>query len=158
MSERHAPVRASDFPVLMPQQTRWADNDRYGHVNNVVYYAYFDTAVNTWLARQAGYGAAEGPAIGVVAETGCRFLREVSFPQDLQVGLGCERLGRSSVTYRLALFGPEPDGSGLYAAAVGRFVHVYVDREHRRPVPVPAPVRAAVESALLSPSPAGGPA
>ncbi|MFE9629020.1 acyl-CoA thioesterase [Streptomyces sp. NPDC006527] len=151
------PLRTADYPVRVPLATRWADNDSYGHVNNAVYYQYFDTVVNTWLSRRAGVRASESTAIGVVAESGCRYLREVSYPQELLIGLGCERLGRSSITYRLAVFLPDAvDGSAHQAAAVGRFVHVYVDREERRPVPIPQAVRAAVEAELLSTANSGG--
>ena len=129
-----------DFPVLRAQQTRWHDDDVYGHVNNVVYYAYFDTAVNANLIEATGTDIRRLPAIGIVVETSCRYLAPVGFPDLLWVGLAVERLGRSSVTYRLALFrdeDPEP-------AALARFVHVYVDAETRRPVEVPAIIRDAL--------------
>jgi acyl-CoA thioester hydrolase len=145
----------ADFPVLVAMPTRWNDNDAYGHVNNAVFYEYFDTVVNSWLDRRAGAEARLGEAIGVVAESGCRYLREVSYPQELLVGLACERLGRSSVTYRLAVFGPAPEeGAKPLPSAVGRFVHVYVDRTTRRPMPVPEAIREAVGSELL-PRPTG---
>jgi len=130
-----------DFPVLRPQPTRWHDNDAYGHVNNVVYYAYFDTAVNGYLIEACGTDIRELPAIGIVAETGCRYLRQVAFPEHLDVGLAVARLGRSSVTYRLAVMPAGDDAP----AAVGRFVHVYVDRLTRRPVAMPEVIRAALE-------------
>lgn len=130
-----------DFPVLRPQPTRWHDNDSYGHVNNAVYYTYFDTAVNGFLIEACGTDIRGLPAIGIVAETGCRYLRQVAFPDHLEVGLAVARLGRSSVTYRLAVMRSGEDGP----AAVGRFVHVYVDRLTRRPVAVPEVVRAALE-------------
>jgi acyl-CoA thioester hydrolase len=137
------PGRAA-FPVLRPMQTRWHDNDHYGHVNNVVYYSYFDTAVNGWLIEAAGQDIRDLPAIGVVAETSCRYLRPVGFPDRLHVGLAVTRLGRTSVAYRLAVFrGDEQEPSAL-----GRFVHVYVDREARRPVDIPAPLRAALTPVL----------
>ena len=132
------PTRA-DFPVLEPVQTRWADNDQYGHANNVVYYAWFDTVVNGWLGRQVG-DVTRLPALGVVVETSCRYLASVAFPDALTVGLGVERLGERSVTYRLAVF-REDAGE---PSAVGRFVHVYVDPGTRRPVAVPEAVRDAV--------------
>ncbi len=128
------------FPVLRAMQTRWHDNDHYGHVNNVVYYSYFDTAVNGWLIEAAGRDIRDLPAIGVVAETSCRFLRPVGFPDPLHVGLAVARLGRSSVAYRLAVFRADDDEP----SALGRFVHVYVDREHRRPIDIPAELRAAL--------------
>ena len=134
------PTRAA-FPVLRAMQTRWHDNDHYGHVNNVVYYSYFDTAVNGWLIEASGGDIRELPAIGVVAETSCRFLKPVGFPDRLQIGVAVARLGRTSVGYRLAVFrGDDEDVSAL-----GRFVHVYVDREHRRPVEIPARLRTALE-------------
>jgi acyl-CoA thioester hydrolase len=139
------PTRRSDYPVLRRQQTRWHDNDHYGHVNNVVHYAYFDTAVNGFLMEATGTDVRELDAIGLVVETGCRYLAPVSFPDELWVGIGVERLGTSSITYRLALFredGEEP-------TALGRFVHVYVDRSSRTSVAVPSLIRRAVEPLLL---------
>jgi acyl-CoA thioester hydrolase len=133
-----------DFKVFRPISTRWMDNDVYGHVNNVVYYSYFDTAVNGWLLDATGTDIRALPAIGVVAETSCRFLKSVSFPDALQLGLRAERLGRSSVVYRLGVFKEGDDD----AAAIGRFVHVYVDAVSRKSVPVPDVVRAAVEREL----------
>ncbi len=130
-----------DYPVLWPMPTRWADNDHYGHANNVVYYSWFDTTVNGWLMQATGLDTRDLPAIGVVAETGCRFLRQVGFPDALQIGLTVERLGRSSVVYQLAVFSPGEEEP----AAVGRFVHVYVDSASRATVAVPDAVRAAVE-------------
>ncbi|MEV0684181.1 thioesterase family protein [Nocardia sp. NPDC050378] len=130
-----------DYPVLWPMPTRWADNDQYGHVNNVTYYSYFDTAVNAWLMRATGTDITALPALGVVAQTSCRFHGSVSFPDQLQVGLRISRLGKSSITYDLAIF-RETDG-GLELAATGDFVHVYVDTETRKPVPIPEVVRAA---------------
>ncbi|MFD1811854.1 acyl-CoA thioesterase [Rhodococcus gannanensis] len=133
---------AADYPVLWPVPTRWADNDHYGHVNNVTYYSYFDTAVNAFLIAESGVDIRELPAIGVVAETSCTYRSELSFPDDLRVGLAVDRLGRSSITYSLAIF--RVAGQDLEPAATGRFVHVYVDAETRRPVAVPEQVRAAV--------------
>jgi len=133
------PTRAT-FPVLRDVPTRWHDNDHYGHVNNVVYYAYFDTAVNGWLLDAADRDIRELPAIGLVVETSCRYFRPVGFPDRLQVGLGVAKLGTSSVVYRLAIF-REGDED---AVALGRFVHVYVDRETRRTLEIPAILRAAL--------------
>jgi len=128
------------FPVRRRITTRWADNDVYGHVNNVVYYAFFDTAVNGWLMDATGTDIRALPAIGLVAETSCRFLAPLSFPDEVVAGLALERLGRSSVVYRVGLFrGEEPS-----PAAIGRFVHVYVDRATRTPTPVPEPIRTAL--------------
>jgi acyl-CoA thioester hydrolase len=134
------PTNRSDFRVLRAITTRWHDNDHYGHVNNVVYYAYFDTAVNGFLIEASGTDIRALPAIGIVAETSCRFLRELSFPDTVWAGLALERLGNSSVVYRIGLFRNDENEP----AALGRFVHVYVDAATRRPVPVPAPIRAAL--------------
>jgi acyl-CoA thioester hydrolase len=144
-------ARPADFPVLRAMPTRWSDNDVYGHVNNVVYYSLFDTTVNGWLIDTCGTDIRDLPAIGVVAETSCRFLRSTSFPEVLHVGLGLERRGRSSVVYRLAVFGSAGDGRpAAEPAALGRFVHVYVDRGTRRPAPIPGPVADALDA--LAPS------
>lgn len=137
------PPAPDDFPVLWPVPTRWDDNDHYGHVNNVTYYSYFDTAVNAWLMSATGVDIRELPAIGIVAETSCTFLRELTFPQHLAVGLSIEKLGTRSVVYALAIFIDQPDGV-LEPAATGRFVHVYVDRESRTAVEIPPAIRAAV--------------
>jgi acyl-CoA thioester hydrolase len=132
------PVRA-DYPVLRELATRWADNDVYGHVNNVVYYAFFDTAVNGWLIEATGLDIRRLPAIGLVVETSCRYFAPLSFPEPVVAGIGLDRLGTTSITYRIGLFGAaEP------AVAVGRFVHVYVDAETRRPAPIPDPIRTAL--------------
>jgi acyl-CoA thioester hydrolase len=131
----------ADFPVLRATPTRWGDNDQYGHANNVVYYAWFDTAVNGWLMEATGSDVSRLDAIGVVVESSCRYLSPVGFPQQLTVGLAVDRLGGRSVAYRLAVFGPDDE----HPAAVGRFVHVYVDAGTRRPVDVPELVRRAVE-------------
>jgi acyl-CoA thioester hydrolase len=138
-------IRRADFPVLRELPTRWSDDDTYGHVNNVVHYLMFDTAVNGWLIEASGVDIRQLPAIGLVVETSCQYFAELRFPEVVTAGLALEHLGTSSVVYRLALFGehsPQP-------AALGRFVHVYVDRTQRRPTPVPADIRAAL--ALLAP-------
>ena len=126
-------LRRADFPVLRELPTRWSDDDVYGHVNNVVHYLMFDTAVNGWLIEASGTDIRRLPAIGLVVETSCRYFAELRFPELVVAGIGLERLGTTSVVYRLALF---PAGREE-PAAVGRFVHVYVDARSRRPVPVP---------------------
>jgi acyl-CoA thioester hydrolase len=133
--------RRTDFKVVRPMPTRWADNDQYGHVNNVAYYSYFDTAVNAFLMEATATDTRAMSAIGVVAETSCRFLKEVSFPDLLHVGLRLERLGNSSVIYQLAVFRGDDDEP----SAIGRFVHVYVDAQSRRPTPIPPAIREALE-------------
>ena len=139
-TERNLPTRRSEFPVLRTITTRWMDNDHYGHVNNVVYYSYFDTVVNGYLIEASGTDIRELAAIGIVAETSCRFLQELSFPDTIHAGLALEKLGNSSVIYRIGLFRNEQTAP----AALGRFVHVYVDAASRRPVPVPPQIRAAL--------------
>lgn len=141
-------VAAADYPVLWPVPTRWADNDHYGHVNNVAYYAFFDTAVNAWLMDASGVDIRALPAIGIVAETSCVFLRELSFPDAVQVGISIERLGTRSIVYSLAIFRQNPDDAAdLQPAATGRFVHVYVDATTRTPVEIPTEIRAAAAAA-----------
>jgi acyl-CoA thioester hydrolase len=135
------PAIARDaYAVLRPIPTRWMDNDHYGHVNNVVYYSYFDTAVNGWLMDATGTDIRTLPVIGIVAETSCRFLKELSFPDLVHAGLVLERLGNSSVVYQIGLFRADDAD----AAAVGRFVHVYVDAVTRKPVSVPDVIRGAL--------------
>ena len=136
-----------NFPVRWPVTTRWADNDMFGHLNNAVHYELFDTAINGWLVEQTGVDPVTSPTPGVVAESGCRYLAELGFPEPLTVGLAVTRLGRSSVTYQLGLFG---GGRGATAAAVGHWVHVYIDRDTRRPTAIPDDLRAAMERALVT--------
>jgi acyl-CoA thioester hydrolase len=126
--------------------TRWMDNDAYAHVNNVVYYAWFDTVVNEHLIREGGLDIARSPAIGLVVETHCRFFAPITFPDAVDAGMAVTRLGRSSVTYAIGLF-REGDGA---AAAAGRFVHVWVDRATRRPVDIPPRVRAALAPLVVA--------
>ena len=136
-----APAR-EDFPHWLAIPARWQDQDLYGHVNNVVYYAYFDTVINDYLIRAGGLDTHAGPAIGVCVESQCRFHRELRFPGTVDAGLRVGRLGGSSVRYEIGLF---PRGEAQ-AAASGHFVHVFVDRARRRPTPVPGPLRAALEA------------
>jgi acyl-CoA thioester hydrolase len=125
--------------VLIP--TRWADNDVYGHVNNVEYYAFFDTAINTWLITEGGLDIHRGEVIGICAESHCTFHGPLAFPDVVEAHLRVGSLGRASVRYELALFAQDaPD-----AAATGWFVHVFVDREGRRSAEIPGPLRAALE-------------
>ena len=140
MSDPH-PIRA-DFPDHYPFATRWEDIDVYAHVNNVKYYSVFDTAVNGWLRERSLIDPRTSPVFGIVVETQCTFLRELVFPQTLDVGLRVTKLGTSSVTYDIAIF-PEHDPD---PAARGRFVHVYVDRETRRPAPIPDAIRSALQT------------
>ena len=111
---------------------RWADNDAYGHVNNTVYYEWFDTAVNAWLVQAGLLDIEQGDPIGLVVETGCSYFAPLSFPGDVEVGISVERLGLSSVTYRIGVFGKD----SVEPSAQGHFTHVYVGRDNRRPVPL----------------------
>jgi len=125
--------------------TRWMDNDIYGHVNNVVYYSYFDTVINEYLIRAGELDIHGGPVIGICAESHCRFLAAFAFPETIEAGLRVAHLGRSSVRYEIGLF---RDGSET-AAAVGHFVHVFVGRADMRPVSIPAALRDALERLRL---------
>ena len=137
------PLRGRDSYKLWREiGTRWGDNDAYGHVNNVIYYGWFDTAVNAWLIDQGLLDIASGDPIGLVVETGCRYARPLAYPEPVDVGLAVGSLGKSSVRYRLGVFAKNSDE----AAAEGFFVHVYVGRESRRPVELPAPWRKAFEA------------
>ncbi len=138
-------MNRSDFPHLLPIPTRWKDNDVYGHVNNVEYYSYFDTVINTWLIRQGGLDIHRGPVIGLCAESHCKFMSELAFPETVEAGLRVEHLGRSSVRYGIGLF-----REGVEApAAIGWFVHVFVDRETRRSQPLPDAIRSALEPLVV---------
>ena len=159
MSETRAvPARAADtaappadraplsaYPHQMPIVTRWMDNDVYGHVNNVVYYSYFDTVVNTYLIRQGALDIHAGSVIGLVVETGCRYFAPLTFPDVVVAGLRVARIGNSSVRYEVGLFRNEEQTP----AAQGHFTHVYVDRDSRRPIALPAPFRSALEPLLV---------
>lgn len=135
------PATRADYRHFLTIQTRWMDNDVYGHVNNVVYYAYFDTVVNEYLIRAGVLDIHAGEVIGLVVETGCRYHASVAFPDLVTAGLRVSRLGTSSVRYEIAIFRNDEDR----AAAEGHFVHVYVDAATRRPTPIPPSLRAALE-------------
>lgn len=141
MSERPARLPRTAFRVFRRIPTRWHDNDAYGHVNNVVYYAWFDTAVNGWLIENGFLDVIASESIGMVVETNCTYFESVAFPETVEAGLAVERLGTSSVTYRVAIFRP---GAEL-AAAQGRFTHVHVARTTQRPVRIPNALRQALE-------------
>jgi acyl-CoA thioester hydrolase len=127
--------------VFRTLQSRWSDNDIYGHMNNVVHYLLFDTAVNGWLIDRGLLDIRSGETIGLVVETGCQYFREIMFPDTVAAGIRVDRLGNSSVTYEVGLFAND----GAQAAAQGRFVHVYVDRQTRRPKPLADNWRTALE-------------
>jgi acyl-CoA thioester hydrolase len=143
-------IRA-DYRAWASIPTRWMDNDAYGHVNNVVYYSWFDTAVNAWLIGAGLLDIHAGNPIGLVVETGCRYHRSVAFPETVEAGIRIARLGNSSVRWEVGLFSAGHVGP----AAEGHFVHVYVDRVTRRPLPLPDAWRQVlaplvVESAALT--------
>jgi acyl-CoA thioester hydrolase len=146
MSRRPERLARAAFGVFRPIPTRWHDNDVYGHVNNVVYYSWFDTAVNAWLVERSFLDIAGSRTVGLVVETSCTYFESVAFPETVELGLGVERLGTSSVTYRIGVFRQ----SGERAVAQGRFTHVHVDRATQRPVPIPADLRAALEGLTSS--------
>ena len=131
------PLRRADFPHHLPIDTRWSDNDAYGHLNNVVFYSYFDTVVNQYLITRGMLDIDTSLVIGLVVETGCNYFSSAAFPEKLEAGLRVARLGNSSVHYEIALFREGIDA----AIAQGHFVHVYVGRETRRPVRLPTALR-----------------
>ena len=143
------PTRA-DYVAWRTATTRWRDDDAYGHLNNATYYELFDTAVNAHLYAATGLDVRAQPQIGVVAETSCRYFRELGFPEPIEMGLVVDKVGTSSIVYRIGLF----QGDSDEAAAEGRFVHVYVDNTDpaRRSTPIPAEIRAVVEPLLRTPS------
>ncbi|KQY47327.1 thioesterase family protein [Cellulomonas sp. Root137] len=130
------------YPHTAPFPTRWNDNDVYGHLNNTVYYEAMDTTINVWLMTSAGLDPSAGEPIGVCVSSSCEFAASAAFPDALEVGLRAGRVGRSSVTWELGIL---RDGVVI---AEGRFVHVFVDDATRRPVPIPAHIREAIEREL----------
>ena len=139
MPDKPRPTRG-DYVVWRQATTRWADDDVYGHMNNARYFELIDTAVNVHLAEAVGGDIRQLPAIGVVAEVSCRYFREVGYPEPIDMGLVVDRIGNSSVVYRIGLF----QGDGEEAAAEGRFVHVYVDNESRSVVQIPQQIMLSV--------------
>jgi len=137
----------ADYPYIQRITTRWMDNDVYGHVNNVVYYSYFDTVINTWLIECAGLDIHTGARIGLCAESHCVFKAPIAFPQVVEAGLRVEKLGRSSVRYGIGLFIEGHDAP----AAEGWFVHVFVDRVTRQAAAIDDGMRAALQKILHSP-------
>lgn len=147
MSNDKAPIGTrAEYPHFLPIPTRWMDNDLYGHVNNVVYYSYFDTVVNRYLIDPGGLDIHKGTVVGIVAETQCRFFKSFAYPEVVDAGLRVGRLGNSSVRYEIGLFG-ESEGT---ARAEGHFVHVFVDRASNKSVPIPLGIRAALQRLVRS--------
>ena len=134
------------YPHRLAIQTRWKDNDVYGHVNNVEYYSFFDTVINAWLINEGGLDIDHDEVIGLCVESHCEFKAPLTFPETIEVGLRVGNLGNSSVRYELAVFRAGQDE----VTAEGHFVHVFVDRENRRPVPIPGPLREALERLVVS--------
>ncbi len=142
-----AEERRGGYPHLTTLQTRWADNDVYGHVNNVEYYAFFDTVINRWLISEGGLDIHGGDVIGVCAESHCTYAGGFAFPEDIEVGLRVGNLGNSSVRYEIGLFATGAEEP----TATGWFVHVFVDAETRRPVAIPKRLRVSLERLLAEP-------
>lgn len=145
MSARDLPERRAAYAAYREITTRWMDNDAYGHVNNVVYYSYFDTAVNQYLIEAGCLDVRASPVVGLVVETCCRYFSSLAFPDRVTAGFRVARLGTTSVRYEIGLFRNEAD----IASAQGHFVHVYVDRVTNRPVPLPDDVRRALEPLVV---------
>ena len=133
----------SGYPHVAPFPTRWSDNDYYGHLNNTIYYGAMDTTINAWLIRSAGFDLEHADAIALCVSSGCEFAASASFPEPLEVGLRAGKVGTSSVTWELGIL------RGQELLATGTFVHVFVDRQSRRPVPIPAELRATIERELV---------
>ncbi|MFW1925518.1 acyl-CoA thioesterase [Acinetobacter ursingii] len=133
------------FHFFLNIQTRWADNDIYGHVNNVTYYSYFDTAANSLLIQHAGFDIRQSPIIGLVVDSACSFFQELSFPDVIEVGVAIAKIGNSSLRYELAIFKQHH----VEPSAQGHFVHVFVDRETRKTTPVPDTIRMALKPYIL---------
>ena len=141
MADRVLPRRA-DYAWFRPVTPRWMDNDVYGHVNNAHYYAYFDTVVNRYLIEAGGLDIHGGPVVGFVVSSACDYFRPVAYPEEIEIGLRVDRLGRSSVRYGLSLLAAGDEA----VRAAGTVVHVFVDRATSKPVEIPAPIRRALES------------
>lgn len=139
-------ARREDYKHFLTIPTRWMDNDVYGHVNNVIYYSFFDTVVNQYLVAEGALDIEQSPVIGLVVETLCRYFKPLAFPETIEAGLRVGRLGNSSVRYEIAIF---RQGDAAPAAA-GHFVHVYVDRATRRPVPLPEAMRRVLSRILAA--------
>ena len=144
---RIEPHRLADYPHHQLITTRWMDNDAYGHVNNVHFLSYFDTVVNTYLIGRGALDIQKSPVIGLVVETQCQYLAPITYPETVTAGVRVAHLGRSSVRYEIALYGEAGN-----EAATGWFVHVFVDRETRRPADIPPRLRSALEALSAPPA------
>jgi acyl-CoA thioester hydrolase len=148
MNDKPLPGRRADYVAFQRHTTRWWDNDAYRHINNAIYYSFFDTAVNQVLIEAGVLDIKTSPTIGLVVETGCRFYAPIAFPDMVHSGLRITKLGASSVRYEIGLFRNDE----TQASAEGWFVHVYVDSDNRRPCPIPEAARALLET-LKPPTP-----
>jgi acyl-CoA thioester hydrolase len=144
MSRPEIPTR-DDYKVFYPITTRWADNDIYGHVNNVTYYAYFDTAANRYLIEEGGLDISDGTIVGYVVNSGCQYHAPITYPETIEAGVRVDKLGNSSVQYGIAIFKAGED----VAVAHGHFVHVFVERAANRSVPIPDNLRTALARLLV---------
>ena len=140
MSKAALPNRG-DYKIFYPISTRWSDNDIYGHVNNVTYYSYFDTAANRYLIEEGGLDITDGSIVGYVVNSGCEYHAPITYPEVIEAGVRVDRLGNSSVQYGIAIFREGEEN----AAAHGHFVHVFVERAENRSVPIPQNLRTALE-------------
>jgi len=131
----------SQYSFIFPIQTRWADNDIYGHVNNVTYYSYFDTAANALLIQKTGFNIHNSPIIGLVVNSSCNFIEELTYPEIIEVGVAISKIGNSSLTYDLAIFKQDKE----FASAQGQFVHVFVDRQTKKSISIPLEMRDALK-------------
>jgi acyl-CoA thioester hydrolase len=148
--DRQPPPTRSDYPILHEMPTRWLDNDIYGHVNNVNYYSFFDTAIANYLMEEGELDPWRDRVVGFCVESGCRFRRGIRHPDRVTAGIRVARLGRSSVRYEIGIF----RGDELEACADGHFVHVFVDRASERSAPIPEPIRAALSRLVVGSDPA----
>ena len=137
------------FKFIFPIQTRWSDNDMYGHVNNVMYYSFFDTAANALLIQKAGFHLQDSPIIGLVVNSSCNFMQELSYPEIIEVGVSIAKIGNTSLSYDLAIFKQGQE----HAAAQGSFVHVFVGRQTRKSTPIPNEMRDALSHYLTTDEP-----
>lgn len=145
MTDNQVPGNYRDYLYFTEISTRWMDNDIYGHINNVTYYSFFDTAINGFLIEKNVLDIHSGDTIGLVVSTACNYYKPLSFPGAIRAGLNVRRIGRSSVTYNVGIFGPDDDT----AAAEGHFVHVYVDRKTRKSSAIPDNLRAVLETVYI---------
>jgi len=140
------PINRKDYKFFYPITTRWRDNDVYGHVNNVTYYSYFDTAVNLYLIEEAGLSIRDAAIVGYVVHSNCTYLSSLSYPDKIDIGLRVNKLGNSSATYGVGIFKKGEDK----VCAYGEFVHVFVNRSENKSVPIPATIRKALENLLIA--------